>query len=79
MCDVLQQSEDVNVINDKAQQLLDFLARLEQAANRGLEINQERDPSIPAEKVISTEQCEWILKDCALFRSAICDVFGLLQ
>ncbi|HHL0959908.1 TPA: hypothetical protein ACQVH3_004682 [Serratia marcescens] len=66
-------------VNDKAQQLLDFLARLENATYRGLEINQERNPSIPAEKVISTDQCEWILKDCALFRSAICDAFGLPQ
>lgn len=80
MCDMSQQSDEVEVINDeKAQQLLSFVERLERAANHGLELNQNCDPSIPTEKMISAEQCEWILKDCVLFRSVICDVFGLPQ
>ena len=63
----------------KAQQLLEAVERMEQAAKRGIEINQNQDPSISAEKTISVEQCEWTLKDCRLFRSVICRTFGLQQ
>lgn len=64
-------------MDDKAQQLLELVERVEQAAKRGIELNLDRCPSIPAEKAISIEQCEWTLKDCNLFRRAICRIFEL--
>ncbi|MCD3568432.1 hypothetical protein KX519_01960 [Escherichia coli] len=70
---------DMQQFSDKkAQQLLVFVSNVEQAAKRGLEVNRELE-FIPAEKKISTKQCEWILKDCKLFRSAIYRIFGLQQ
>lgn len=77
MCNVLQQSDDVNEIDNKAQQLLSVVERMEQAARRGIELNKDREPSIPPEKTISVEQCEWTLRDCRFFRDLIADVFGL--
>lgn len=60
----------------KAQLLLDAVEQLEKAAMRGIELNQNRDPSIPVEKTISAEQCEWTIRDCAIFRSFIARTFG---
>lgn len=59
------------------QLLLERVERMEQAAQRGIELNQDREPSIPVEKTISVEQCEWTLKDCAMFRRFINDAFGI--
>lgn len=49
---------------------------MEQAAKHGIENCQNRDPSIPAEKMISVEQCELILKNCAMFRQWINEYLG---
>lgn len=61
------------------QLLLERVERMEQAAQRGIELNRDRDTSIPAEKTISVEQCEWTLKDCAMFRRFINDAFEKQQ
>lgn len=63
----------------KVQELLKQIGRMELAAKHGLELAKAPIPGIPAEKIISAEQCEWILKDCVLFRSAIYRTFGLQQ
>ncbi|MDZ4919109.1 hypothetical protein GLO36_16390 [Escherichia coli] len=75
----LGNNESQEHINMKAQTLLDYVERIELAAKRGLDLAQTNIPGIPAEKTISAEQCEWILKDCRMFRSAICRIFGLQQ
>lgn len=56
--------------------LLAKVERMEQAAKHGIENCQNRDPSIPAEKMISVEQCELILKNCAMFRQWINEYLG---
>lgn len=60
----------------KAQQLLEKVELLENAAKRGIELNKDRAPGIPPEKTISLEQCEWTLKSCETFRGFIRDTFG---
>lgn len=64
-------------MNIKVQELLKQVERIELAAKHGLDITRVPVPGIPAEKTISAEQCEWILKDCRLFRSAIYRIFEL--
>ncbi|MEI9745854.1 hypothetical protein [Enterobacter ludwigii] len=77
---ISQQSSDEMVsMSEEVRQILSFIERMEQAARRGLELNHDRESSIPADKTISVEQCEWTLKDCHLFRSVIADIFGLPQ
>lgn len=53
--------------------LFDKLTRLEDAAKRGIEI--DRSSTDTQGKVISPEQCEWTLKNCAMFRRWIIDSF----
>lgn len=54
-------SMNVNILMKK-------ISLLEDAARRGIEMNKKPVPGIPAGKVISCEQCEWTLKNCAMFR-----------
>ncbi|MGT5531887.1 hypothetical protein ACRWUU_21710 [Escherichia coli] len=68
----LGNNKSLEHINVKAQVLLDYVERIELAAKRGLDLAQAHIHGIPAEKTISAEQCEWILKDCCMFRRAIC-------
>lgn len=56
--------------------LLDKVARLEQAANRRLQINQIFTPSSEKGSVISAESCKSTLQSCALFRKWINECFG---
>ena len=74
-----QQTTRESMANETAQQLLAFVERMEEAAKRGIKLNQDRNPLIPSEKTISFEQCEWTLKNCNVFRSAICRISGLPQ
>lgn len=55
--------------------LLDKVGQLENAAKRG-SLLCDLNPDIPAEKTISAEQCNWTLKDCAMFRRFIDRIFG---
>ncbi|EGN1928409.1 hypothetical protein ACFLFM_003296 [Salmonella enterica] len=54
--------------------LMKKISLLEDAARRGIEMNKKPVPGIPAGKVISCEQCEWTLKNCAIFRHWINDL-----
>lgn len=54
--------------------LMQKIERLEDAAKRGIELSLGSVLGIPEEKVISPEQCKWILKDCAIFRHWINDL-----
>ncbi len=55
---------------DVKQALLNKVEQLEGAAKRGRTL-RELNPDIPAEKTISAEQCNWTLKNCAMFRRFI--------
>ncbi|WP_338803609.1 hypothetical protein WDV76_16115 [Xenorhabdus griffiniae] len=57
------------------ERLLKQIDIADQAIKRILERSKNRDPSIPAEKCISVEQCEWSLKEYAMFRRYINDAF----
>lgn len=63
-------------MNTEIKALLDKVARLEQAANRGLQINQVFTPSLEKGSVISAEFCKSTLQSCALFRKWINECFG---
>lgn len=49
--------------------LLQSVTQLENAAKKCTHSNAHN--GIPKEKIISPEQCEWVLKDCAMFRRFI--------
>lgn len=59
---------------DLKQVLLNKVERLEEAAKRGRTL-RDLNPDIPAEKIISAEQCNWTLNDCAMFRRFIDHTF----
>ncbi|MCP9269867.1 hypothetical protein M5U04_17720 [Xenorhabdus sp. XENO-1] len=61
--------EDVKV------KLLKKIDITEQSVRRVMERSKNRDPSIPAEKCISVEQCEWSLNEYAMFRHYVIDAF----
>lgn len=48
--------------------LLEKIAGLEQAAKRGLQINEELQEPLAKGQVISVDYCNATLKSCALFR-----------
>ncbi|TYD01632.1 hypothetical protein NHG68_19575 [Enterobacter sp. Z1] len=55
-------------MDEKLEALLKKIARLELAAKRGLQINEEIKPHLTQGQVISVEYCNATLKHCALFR-----------
>lgn len=56
-------------IENIKESLLQSVTQLENAAKKCTHSNAHND--IPKGKVISSEQCEWILKDCTMFRRFI--------
>lgn len=55
--------------------LLDKVASLELAANRGKRLDTIPELQDGPGNVISSEQCKWTLKDCALFKRWINECF----
>lgn len=56
--------------------LLDKVARLEQAANRGLKLSQDLARSQEKGSVVSVESCKSTLQNCVLFRKWINECLG---
>ncbi|EEP1779639.1 hypothetical protein HA727_001957 [Salmonella enterica] len=54
--------------------LMQKIERLEDTAKRSIELSLGSVSEIPKEKIISPEQCEWTLKNCAIFRHWINDL-----
>ncbi|AVZ83497.1 hypothetical protein DBV23_15575 [Edwardsiella ictaluri] len=63
-----QNSAEVKGMSRMAQRLLDKIDRLEHAVKHRVELNRNPIPGTSSEKMLSLAQCEWILKDCAMFR-----------
>ncbi|QZY35118.1 hypothetical protein HU826_12180 [Enterobacter cancerogenus] len=63
-------------MDEKLEALLVKITRLELAAKRGLQINEEIKPLLAKGKVISVEYCNTTLKHCALFRQWINECLG---
>ena len=63
-------------MDEKFDALLVKITRLELAAKRGLQINEEIKPHLTQGKVISVEYCNTTLKHCALFRQWINECLG---
>ncbi|EPK3898157.1 hypothetical protein [Enterobacter ludwigii] len=58
------------------EELFEKIARLEMAAKRGLQINEEIKSHSTQGQVISVEYCNATLKHCALFRRWINECLG---
>ncbi|ELV3371541.1 hypothetical protein SGI63_001364 [Enterobacter cloacae] len=56
--------------------LFEKISRLELAATRGLQINEEIKPHLTQGQVISVEYCNGTLKSCTLFRKWINECLG---
>lgn len=63
-------------MDEKLEALLVKITRLELAAKRGLQINEEIKPHLTQGQVISVEYCNATLKHCALFRRWINECLG---
>lgn len=63
-------------MDEKLEALLVKITRLELAAKRGLQINEEIKPHSTQGQVISVEYCKTTLKHCALFRRWINECLG---
>ncbi|MCK7439852.1 hypothetical protein L8P13_19660 [Enterobacter cloacae] len=63
-------------MDENLQALLEKIARLELAAKRGLQINEDIKPHLTQGQVISVEYCTATLKHCALFRRWINECLG---
>ncbi|HDT2078899.1 TPA: hypothetical protein RCG81_000013 [Enterobacter roggenkampii] len=58
------------------EELFEKIARLEMAAKRGLQLNEEIKPHSTQGQVISVDYCNATLKHCALFRRWINECLG---
>ncbi|MDE9484011.1 hypothetical protein [Xenorhabdus bovienii] len=74
MSSIANNTEKYNYSEIK-EKLLKQIDIAEQVIKRILERSKNRDPSIPTEKCISVEQCEWSLKEYAMFRHYVIDAF----
>ena len=63
-------------MKNSAEALLEKIARLELAAKRGLQINEEIKPHLTQGHVISVEYCDCALKSCDLFRKWVNEYVG---
>ncbi|HDR2047848.1 MULTISPECIES: hypothetical protein [Enterobacter] len=63
-------------MDKNVEELFEKIARLEMAAKRGLQINEEIKPHSTQGQVISVEYCNTTLKHCALFRRWINECLG---
>lgn len=63
-------------MDKNVEELFEKIARLEMAAERGLQINEEIEPHSTQGQVISVEYCNATLKHCALFRRWINECLG---
>lgn len=59
-----------------AEALLKKVSRLELAAIRGLQLNDEVKPHLTQGHVISVEHCNATIQNCDLFRKWISEFFG---
>lgn len=59
-----------------AEALLKKVSRLELAARRGLQLNDEVKPHLSQGHVISVEHCNATIQNCDLFRKWISEFFG---
>ncbi|THB84077.1 hypothetical protein [Pantoea agglomerans] len=56
--------------------LLENVARLELAARKGLQLNEEVKPHLTQGHMISVEHCNATIQNCDLFRKWISEFFG---
>ncbi|EPB4339425.1 hypothetical protein QNZ44_003482 [Enterobacter kobei] len=63
-------------MDKNVEELFEKIARLEMAAKRGLQINEEIKPHSTQGQVISVDYCNATLKHCALFRRWINECLG---
>lgn len=63
-------------MDKNVEELFEKIARLEMAAKRGLQINEEIKPHSTQGQVISVEYCNTTLKHCALSRRWINECLG---
>ncbi|HHA2201304.1 TPA: hypothetical protein ACOEAW_000295 [Enterobacter hormaechei subsp. xiangfangensis] len=63
-------------MDEKLVALFEKIARLELAAKRGLQINEEIKPHLTQGHIVSVEYCNATLKHCALFRRWISEYLG---
>lgn len=63
-------------MNKSAEELLARIAALENAAKRGLRLNEEIKPHLTQGHIVSVEYCNATLKHCALFRRWINECLG---
>ncbi|ENN6802185.1 hypothetical protein ACAD20_001082 [Enterobacter ludwigii] len=63
-------------MDKNVEELFEKIARLEMAAKRGLQINEEIEPHSTQGQVISVEYCNATLKHCALVRRWINECLG---
>lgn len=63
-------------MDKNVEELFEKIARLEMAAKRGLQINEEIEPHSTQGQVIFVEYCNATLKHCALFRRWINECLG---
>lgn len=63
-------------MDEKLEALFEKIARLELAAKRGLQFNEEIKPHLTQGHIVSVEYCNTTLKHCALFREWINECFG---
>ncbi|OQV43422.1 hypothetical protein BZ160_04690 [Pantoea vagans] len=59
-----------------AEALLKKVSRLELAARRGLQFNDEVKPHLTQGDVISVDHCNATIQNCDLFRKWISELFG---
>lgn len=71
-----QQSTGAKAMNSMKKQLLEKVSRLEQAARRGVQINEDADLLFDKGQAISLEHCNAMLKSCALFRKWVNECFN---
>jgi hypothetical protein len=63
-------------VDKNVEELFEKIGRLELAAKRGLQINEEIKPHSTQGQFISVEYCNATLKHCALFRRWINECLG---
>lgn len=63
-------------MENNAKALLEKIAGLEQAAKRGLQINEELQQTLAEGQVIPVDYCNATLKSCALFRKWFSEYVG---
>lgn len=63
-------------MDKNVEELFEKIGRLELAAKRGLQFNEEIKPHLTQGHIVSVEYCNATLKHCALFRRWINEYLG---